>query len=152
MGLNATLPLILMVSHSHPHYTANVSERDGAIALLALNEEQFDLVQRVMADGLYRRQFAQSVHAIIGADVIIAKQSDLKNGKVTPQRWVVERSFSWLTNWRRLWFNCERKLNTSKVMVAMAFIGSCLLVNRDLKQLLKNVITANPNANQPTIC
>ncbi|MEJ1329403.1 transposase, partial [Lacticaseibacillus paracasei] len=33
--------------------TANVSERDGAIALLALNEEQFDLVQRVMADGGY---------------------------------------------------------------------------------------------------
>lgn len=31
--------------------TANVSERDGAIALLVLNEEQFDLVQRVMADG-----------------------------------------------------------------------------------------------------
>lgn len=33
--------------------TADVSERDGAIALLALNEEQFDLVQRVMADGGY---------------------------------------------------------------------------------------------------
>ncbi|WP_141730294.1 transposase, partial [Lacticaseibacillus rhamnosus] len=60
------------------------------------------------------------------ADVIIAKQSDLKNGQVTPQRWVVERSFSWLTNWRRLLFNCERKLNTSKVMVAMAFIGILL--------------------------
>ena len=107
--------------------TANVSERDGAIALLASNEEQFDLVQRVMADGGYTGDnFAQSVHAIIGADVIIAKQSDLKNGQVTPQRWVVERSFSWLTNWRRLWFNCERKLNTSKVMVAMAFIGILL--------------------------
>ena len=33
--------------------TANVSERDGAIALLTLNEEQFDFVQRVMADGGY---------------------------------------------------------------------------------------------------
>ncbi|MEY2360470.1 transposase [Lactiplantibacillus plantarum] len=56
----------------------------------------------------------------------MAKQSDLKNGKVTPQRWMVERSFSWLTNWRRLWFNCERKLNTSKIMVAMVFIGILL--------------------------
>ncbi len=80
-----------------------------------------------MADGGYTGDnFVQSVHAIIGADVIIAKQSDLKNGQVTPQRWVVERSFSWLTNWRRLWFNCERKLNTNKVMVAMAFIGILL--------------------------
>lgn len=115
-GLNATLPLIL-----------TVSERDGAIALLTLNEERFDFVQRVMADGGYTgNNFAQSVHAIIGADVIIAKQSDLKNGQVTPQRWIVERSFSWLTNWRRLWSNCERKLNTSKIMVAMAFIGILL--------------------------
>ncbi|WP_349019189.1 transposase [Lactiplantibacillus plantarum] len=89
-----------------------------------MNADQFDFVQRVMADGGYiGDNFSQSVHAIIGADGIIAKQSDLKNGKVTPQRWVVERSFSWLTNWRRLWFNCERKLNTSRIMVAMAFIG-----------------------------
>nr|WP_283533577.1 transposase [Lactiplantibacillus plantarum] len=89
-----------------------------------MNEEQFYLVQRVMADGGYTGDnFAQSGHVIIGADVIIAKQSDLKNGQVTPQRWVVERSFGWLTNWCRLWFNCEHKLNTSKVMVAMAFIG-----------------------------
>ena len=33
--------------------TANVSERDGANALLALNKSQFDLVHRVMADGGY---------------------------------------------------------------------------------------------------
>ncbi|MFT0650853.1 transposase [Lactiplantibacillus plantarum] len=33
--------------------TANVSEHDGANALLALNKSQFDLVQRVMADGGY---------------------------------------------------------------------------------------------------
>lgn len=82
-----------------------------------------------MANGGYTgAHFAQSVHAIIGADVIIAKQSDLNNGRVTPQRWIVKHIFSWLTNWRQIWFNCERKLNTSKIMVAMAFIG--LLIAR----------------------
>jgi transposase len=29
-----------------------------------------------------------------------------------PQRWVVERSFAWIEKCRRLWKNCERKLNT----------------------------------------
>ncbi|MGA3413935.1 transposase, partial [Lactiplantibacillus pentosus] len=71
--------------------TANVSERDGANALLALNKSQFDLVQRVMADGGYTgNNFAQSVQAMINAEVIIAKQSDLRHGQVTPQRWVIE--------------------------------------------------------------
>nr|WP_261976642.1 IS5 family transposase [Lactiplantibacillus plantarum] len=103
--------------------TANVSDRDGANALLALNKSQFDLVQRVMADGGYTgNNFAQSVQAMINAEVIIAKQSDLRHGQVTPQRWVVERSFSWLGKYRRLWRNCERKLNTSKMMISLAFL------------------------------
>ncbi|MCI0374418.1 IS5 family transposase [Lacticaseibacillus paracasei] len=103
--------------------TANVSERDGGVALLSLNDGQFELVQRIMADGGYTGDdFAQSVRSVIGADVIIAKQSDLKNGYVTPQRWIVERTFSWLEKWRRLWFNCERQLHTSQMMVTLAFV------------------------------
>ncbi|MCX6807252.1 MAG: transposase, partial [Patescibacteria group bacterium] len=35
---------------------------------------------------------------------------------------VVERSFGWLEKCRRLWKNCERKLNTSLNMVVLAFI------------------------------
>ncbi|MGA3279344.1 hypothetical protein ACA598_17295, partial [Lactiplantibacillus pentosus] len=42
-------------------------------------KSQFDLVQRVMADGGYTgNNFAQSVQAMINAEVIIAKQSDLR--------------------------------------------------------------------------
>lgn len=77
-----------------------------------------------MADSGYTgHDFAESVKAIIGgADVIIAKQSDLKQGIITPQRWIVERSFSWLGNYRRLWRNCERQLQTSATMLVLAFI------------------------------
>ena len=85
--------------------TADVSERDG---------------------GYTGDNFASMVRATIGADVIIAKQSDLKHGVVTPQRWIVERSFSWLGKWRRLWRNCERKLTTGRVMVAVDFLGILL--------------------------
>ena len=78
----------------------------------------------VMADSGYTgNDFAEPVKAIIGgADVIIAKQSDLKQGIITPQRWIVERSFSWLGNYRRLWRNCERQLQTSATMLVLAFI------------------------------
>ncbi|WLT36586.1 transposase (plasmid) [Lactiplantibacillus plantarum] len=35
---------------------------------------------------------------------------------------MVERSFSWLDKCRRLWRNCERYLQTIRIMVALAFI------------------------------
>ncbi|OIM22369.1 transposase [Oenococcus oeni] len=74
-------------------------------------------------DGGYTgNNFAQSVQAMINAEVIIAKQSDLRHGQVTPQRWVIERSFSWLGKHRRLWRNRERKLNTSKMIISLAFL------------------------------
>jgi len=46
--------------------------------------------------------------------------------KVVPKRWIVERSFSWLEKFRRLWKNCERKLNTSLNMVVLAFVALLL--------------------------
>ena len=41
---------------------------------------------------------------------------------VLPKRWIVERSFGWLEKCRRLWKNCERKLNTSLQMIHLAFL------------------------------
>jgi len=42
---------------------------------------------------------------------------------------VVERSFAWLEKCRRLWKNCQRKINTSLQFVVLAFIS---LVRRRL--------------------
>lgn len=103
--------------------TGKVSDRDAASTLLMLHEDQFDLVQRIMVDGGYTGdKFASLVGNSIGADVIVAKQSDLKHGHVAPQRWVIERSFAWLDKCRRLWKKCERKLHISAMMVTLAFL------------------------------
>jgi transposase DDE domain len=56
-------------------------------------------------------------------EVQIAKRSELHRFKVMPKRWVVERSFAWLEKNRRLWKNCERKLNTSLQFICLAFLG-----------------------------
>lgn len=39
---------------------------------------------------------------------------------------VLERSFGWLEKCRRLWKNCERKLNTSLQFVHLAFLALLL--------------------------
>jgi len=63
---------------------------------------------------------------MIGAAVEVAKRSELHKFVVIPKRWVVERSFSWLEKCRRLWKNCERKINTSLQMVVLAFVALLL--------------------------
>jgi len=72
--------------------------------------------------------FADETYTILGASVQVAKRSELHTFAVIPQRWVVERSFAWLEKCRRLWKNCERKLNTSLQFVSLAFLA--LLMKR----------------------
>ncbi|MEJ7857234.1 IS5/IS1182 family transposase, partial [Xanthomonas oryzae pv. oryzae] len=58
--------------------------------------------------------------------VQIAKRSELHTFKVMPKRWIVERSFAWLEKNRRLWKNCERRLNTSLQFIHLAFLALLL--------------------------
>jgi len=39
-----------------------------------------------------------------------------------PKRWGVERSFAWLEKHRRLWKNCEPKLNASMQFIHLVFL------------------------------
>ncbi|MFA1749762.1 transposase, partial [Xanthomonas sp. NCPPB 2922] len=73
-------------------------------------------------------RFAGGVREILGEQltVQIAKRSELHTFKVMPKRWIVERSFAWLEKNRRLWKNCERKLNTSLQFIHLAFLALLL--------------------------
>lgn len=109
--------------------TANVTDRAGALEGFSSYKEQLTKVQNVLADGGYVGEpFAAATFQILAATVEIAKRNELHKFAVIPKRWVVERSFSWLEKCRRLWKNCERKLNTSLQMVVLAFLA--LLVKR----------------------
>jgi transposase len=107
--------------------TANVTDRAGALAMFDRNKSSLSEVVNVLADGGYTGvPFAEGVMQRLGASVEIAKRSELHTFAVMPKRWVVERSFAWLEKCRRLWKNCERKLNTSLQFVALAFLALVL--------------------------
>lgn len=107
--------------------TANITDRDGAIEAFSLHKNILSEVKNVLADGGYTgEKFANSVLEVLGSAVEIAKRNELHTFKVIPKRWVVERSFAWLEKCRRLWKNCERKLNTSLNMVVLAFVALLL--------------------------
>jgi transposase len=46
--------------------------------------------------------------------------------KVLPHRWVVERTFGWMTRFRRLVRDYERRIDVSEAMIYVA-LGSILL-------------------------
>ena len=80
-------------------------------------------VESVLVDGGYTGQpFADGVKERLDATVQVVKRNELHTFVVLPKRWVVERSFGWLEKCRRLWKNCERKLNTSLQFVHLAFL------------------------------
>ena len=56
------------------------------------------------------------------ATVQFVKRNELHAFAVLSKRWIVERSFGWLEKCRRLWKNCERKLNTSLQRIYLAFL------------------------------
>jgi transposase len=86
-------------------------------------KSNLESVESVLVDGGYTGQpFADSVMERLKATVQVVKRNELHTFVVLPKRWIVERSFGWLEKCRRLWKNCERKLNTSLQFVHLAFI------------------------------
>ena len=107
--------------------TADVTDRDGAVAMTRCQKKNLPRVKKMLVDGGYSgEKFAKKIKNLIKADVEVVKRNELHTFKVLPKRWVVERSFAWLEKYRRLWKNCERKLHTSAQMICLAFISVLL--------------------------
>lgn len=110
--------------HSIIVTTANVTDRQGAIEMIALNLDNLSSVKRFLVDGGYSgEKFANAVRELCGAEVEVVKRNELHTFAVLPKRWVVERTFGWLDKSRRLWKNCERKIHNSCQMVVLALIS-----------------------------
>jgi transposase len=104
--------------------TADVTDRAGALEVIGKAPGTLGRVEKFLVDGGYSGDaFAKAVKDIHGAEVEVAKRSELHTFAVLPKRWVVERSFGWLDKHRRLWKNCERTLHNSCQMLILAFIS-----------------------------
>jgi len=107
--------------------TANVSDRDGAIGMIRECHDSPRGVKKFLCDGGYiGERFACAIEIVHGALVEIAKRNEPHVFEVLPCRWVVERSFGWLDKYRRLWKNCESKIENSLQMLIFVFISITL--------------------------
>jgi transposase len=107
--------------------TANVTDRNGAVEMFSQAELSLSTLKKVLCDGGYiGEDFASKIKKQTGAEVEIAKRSELHKFVVMPKRWIVERTFGWLDKCRRLWKNCERLIETTFTMVKLTFVSLLL--------------------------
>ena len=118
---------VLGLPHAALVTTANITDRDGAVAMFSKVSFPLPAIKTVLCDGGYTGEdFATKIRNITGAEVQVAKRSELHTFAVIPKRWIVERTFGWLDKCRRLWKNCERFIGTTLNMVKYAFVSLLL--------------------------
>jgi len=100
---------------------ASVQDRDGGHRLLALLRERFSTITLVWADGGYAGRLVVWAAAVLRLSVTVVKRTDDVRGFVLlPRRWVVERTFGWLSRYRRLVRDYERLPAHHEAMVLWA--------------------------------
>ena len=114
-----TLGLVLAVIV----HCANIQDRDGARYLLTYIADWLPRVHTVVAHGGYRGTLVGWVRATFGWALAVVKRTDEMVGfEVLPTRWVVERTFAWLGNYRRLRTDYEGRTELSEAFVYVAMI------------------------------
>ena len=115
-----TLGLILAVV-VHP---ANIQDRDGARLVRKKLTHAFGWLRLIWVDGGYAgNALAQWLKALLprrGLRLEVVKRTELHTFKILPRRWVVERTFGWLSNYRRLARDYEFRTDNSEALILIA--------------------------------
>jgi transposase len=104
--------------------TASVQDRDGARRVLDRLRVTMPSIVLVWADGGYAGKLLDWATRRLRLTVeIVRKPLGIKTFQVLPRRWVVERTFAWITKCRRLAHDYERLPEHSEAMIKWAMIG-----------------------------
>lgn len=113
--------LLLVIVHS-----AGIQDRDGARIVLAPLANRFSQLRKIWADGIYNGGIGEWIRDLRRRNRIkleIVKRSDKRKGfQVLPRRWVVERTFAWLSFHRRMSKDYEYLPKTSEAFIRIAMI------------------------------
>jgi len=102
---------------------AGIQDRDGGLRLLALLRERFSTITHVWADGGYAGRLIVFAKKVLAFTVEVVKRTDdLAGFKVLPRRWVVERTFAWISKHRRCVRDYETLPEHHETMVHIAMI------------------------------
>jgi putative transposase len=121
--------LLIVVVHA-----ANIYDGQAARFVVPTLFLLLDTVKKIWADGAYSgAELIAWVKAQFDCVLeVVEKKKPVKGFQVIPRRWVVERTFAWLSRYRRLNRDYERNPKSSESMV---YVASSRLM---LRRLCKN--------------
>jgi putative transposase len=105
-------------------HAANEHDSKAGFDVIKLLKYSSERMKKVFADGGYRGDLVKTVSKELGLEMEITLPSDKSTDfKPLPKRWVVERSFAWMGDFRRLAKDYERTVASSETMIYLAFIA-----------------------------
>ena len=109
---------------------ANINDGKAALFLMRIIKEFLCSIKVILADGSYRGELADNVKQMYGYVIQVVMRSDNQTNHFKPinKRWVIERTFAWFDNDRRLCRNYELLAESSENMVKLSAIK--LLLNK----------------------
>lgn len=114
-------------------HAASIQDQDGAKLLLTQLKSRFKRLKVLFADSAYGRSglpdWVQATCRWILQTVL--RPVGVKGFVVLPKRWIVERTFAWITAWRRFSRDYERRTDTTETFVRLRMIH---LMSRRLAQ------------------
>jgi transposase len=116
--------LAVMVTVAHIH------DSKAVLLLMRVLRDSYASIRTVLADGGYRGDIIEAVKSKFGYLLQVVMRKEKKSGSFKPvhKRWIVERTFSWFDNDRRLCRNYELLMESSEEMVKLSAIK--LLLNK----------------------
>lgn len=115
--------LLVVVVHAANHHDSR-----AAFGVIEALRYRFPRLAKVIADAGYRGELADRVKQCFGWVLTVVRRKDSKKFEVLPQRWIVERTFSWFESYRRLAKDYEYHTHTQEAMIQLAMIR--LMLNR----------------------
>ena len=118
------LPIAIQV------HAANIQDRDGALEVILAMRKKAPEVTKLWADGGYggpKLGARLAEHGLGSLVEIVPKPKENKGFEVLPRRWVIERTFAWMSRCRRLSKDVERTVESS---LAWSQLAACRFMLR----------------------
>lgn len=104
-------------------HAADIQDRDGARLLLRKARGRFPRLRLIWADGGYAGKLIAWTWQVCGWLIrIVRRPRGTKGWVLLPRRWVVERTFAWLSNCRTLARDYDYDPATSEAWIHLAMI------------------------------
>ena len=111
---------LLLSAVIHP---ANIHDSKAAEEVLQeLKNKYLSGIVKIFADGGYRGELIEKVKMRFGWILEVVKRNEVGNFKVLPKRWIVERTFAWISFQRRTSKDYERQSESSVAFMQLAMI------------------------------